>query len=90
MAQAKQLAARRDAVLPSWELLIRPASADQIAIFATKTIGSFPNLAKANADYLMEALIEEVAAEQPSIYMLVQGLRAVRRNYEFLSIRAVV
>lgn len=91
LQEAKELLSKRPAMQELWSIVSQPASDDQIATLTAKLVASFPNLNNVEeSNYFAEAMIEEIAAEGVSLYVLQRAMSAVRRKHQFLSIKAMV
>ena len=87
---AQQLVSQHAAMEKCWKDFNRPATPHQIDLMVGLIVAAFPSVRSDDLGYFTQQILEEVAVLQPSMYVLSKALSAIRRKYEFLSIKTVV
>jgi hypothetical protein len=90
LAEGEAAVAGLDALKRRWAEEDRPASQGDIGTAVALATASFPNTSRADLELFSSLAAVDIAAETPTRYELLRASSALRRKYEFLSIKSLL
>jgi hypothetical protein len=90
LARGEAMVAGLDALRRRWSAEDRPASQGDIATAVALATASFLNTNRADLELFSSLAAVDIAAEHPTRYELMRASSALRRKYEFLSIKSLL